>query len=100
MYLYENGSFNYKNNPGLDSGSIGYYTFNDNELVLHEVVECGNDIGRRITSNTIKIQMNKDNSITDSKLNATLKKSTQKIENKTDLISTELKNALNNKSLE
>lgn len=100
LYLYENGSFSYKDNPGLDSGSIGYYTFNDNDLILHEVVACGNDIGRTITSNTMTLQINSDNSITDSKLNATLKKLSQKMENKTDIISSELKNALNNNSLE
>ena len=100
LYLYENGSYDYENNPGLDSGSMGYYTFSDNELVLHEVLACGNDIGRTITSNTITLQINKDNSITDSKLNTTLKKSSQKIENKTDIISTELKRALSNNSLQ
>lgn len=100
LYLYENGSFNYKDDPGLDSGHVGYYTFNDNNLILHEVLACGNDIGRTITSDTITLKINSDNSLTDSKLNATLTKSSQKIDNKTDIISTELKNALNNKSLQ
>lgn len=100
LYLYENGSFVYNDSPGLGSGHVGYYTFNDNNLILHEVLACGNDIGRTITSDTITLKINSDNSITDSKLNATLTKSSQKIDNKTDIISTELKNALNNKSLQ
>lgn len=99
LYLYENGSFEYKDNPGLDSGKVGYYTFSDNNIILHEVLLCANDIGRTITSDTETIKINSDNSITDSKLNAVLKKSSQKIENKTDVISKELKNALNNNSL-
>lgn len=100
LYLYENGSFLYNDSPGLGSGHVGYYTFNDNNLILHEVLACGNDIGRTITSDTITLKINSDNSITDSKLNATLTKSSQKIDNNTDIISTELKNALNNKSLQ
>ena len=99
LYLYENGSFKYNDNPGLDSGKVGYYTFSDNNIILHEVILCANDIGRTITSDTMTLKINSNNSITDSKLNAVLKKSSQKIENKADVISTELKNALNNNSL-
>lgn len=99
LYLYENGSFEYKDSPGLESGKIGYYTFSDNNIILHTLLLCGNDIGRTITSDTITLKINTDNSITDTKLNSVLKKSSQVIENKTDVISTELKNALNNNSL-
>lgn len=38
LYLYEDGGFCYNNNPGLGSGIVGYYTFNGNDLILHEVV--------------------------------------------------------------
>lgn len=38
LYLYEDGGFCYNNSPGLGSGIAGYYTFNGNDLVLHEVV--------------------------------------------------------------
>lgn len=100
LYLYENGSFEYKDSPGLNSGKVGYYTFSDNNIILHEVLLCANDIGRTITSDTMILKINSDYSITDSKLDAVLKKSSQKIENKTDVISTELKNALNNNSLQ
>ena len=100
LYLYENGSFLYNDSPGLDSGEVGYYTFSNNNIILHEVLLCGNDIGRTITSDTKTLKMNSDNSITDSKLNAVLKKSSQQIENKTDVISTQLKNALKNNSLQ
>lgn len=99
LYLYANGSFVYNDSPGLSSGHVGYFTFSDNTLTLHEVVACANDIGRTITSDTMTLKINSDNSIIDSKLNAVLKKSSQKIENKTDIISTELKNAVNNNSL-
>lgn len=100
LYLYENGSFVYNDSPGFDSGKLGYYTFSDNNIVLHEVLLCANDIGRTITSDIMTLKINSDNSITDSNLNAVLKKSSQKIENKIDIISTELKNALNNNSLQ
>lgn len=100
LYLYEDGEFCYDNSPGLASGYIGYYTFDDNNLILHAVVKCANDIGRTITSDVIKLKINSDNSITDSNLNAVLKKDSQKIENKTGIISAELKSALNNKVLD
>ena len=100
LYLYENGSFVYNDSPGLGSGKVGYYTFSDNNLILHEVLLCANDIVRTITNDTMTLQRNSDNSITDSKLIAVLKKSSQKIENRTDVISMELKNALNNNSLQ
>ena len=38
LYLYEDGGFCYNNSPGLGSGIVGYYTFDGNELFLHEVV--------------------------------------------------------------
>ncbi len=100
LYLYENGSFEYNDSPGLGSGKIGYYTFNDNEIVLHEVLLRGNDIGRTITNDTITLKINDDKTITDSKLDAVLEKSIDKIENKIDIISTELKAALDNQSLQ
>lgn len=100
LYLYEDGSFYYNDNPGFASGYVGYYTFSDNNLLLHKVVACANDIGRGIVSGTITFKINNDNSITDSEINAVLKKSSEKIEEKSDMISTELKNALNNNSLQ
>ena len=100
LYLYENGSFKYDDHPGLASCKIGYYTFDENNIILHEVLLCANDIGRTITSDTITLKINSDKSITDSKLNVVLKKTSQKIENTTDIISSELKSALNNNSLQ
>lgn len=39
LYLYEDGGFIYNNNPGgFESGLSGYYTFDGNELGLHEVL--------------------------------------------------------------
>jgi len=99
LYLYENGSYKYNNMPGLASGHIGYYTFSDNNLILHKIADCGNDIGRTLTSGTITLKINNDNSITDNELSAILKKSSDKIEKDHDIINTELKNALNNNSL-
>lgn len=100
LYLYENGSFKYDDHPGLASCKIGYYTFDENNIILHEVLLGANDIGRTITSDTITLKINSDKSITDSKLNVVLKKTSQKIENTTDIISSELKSALNNNSLQ
>ena len=99
LYLYENGSYSYNNMPGFAAGHIGYYTVDGNNLILHEIIECANDIGRTITSNTITLKINNDKSITDNELNAVLKKSNSNVENENNIISTELKNALNNKSL-
>ena len=99
LYLYEDGGFCYEDSPGLASGYVGYYTFDDKSLILHAVVACANDIGRTITSDVITLKINSDNSIIDSNLNAVLKKSSQKIENKTGIISEELKGALDNKVL-
>ena len=99
LYLYEDGSFRYYDSPGLNAGHVGYYTFNDNNLILHEILECANDVGRTITSNTFTLEINTDNSITDNNLNAILKKSPEKIEESSNIISTDLKNALDNNSL-
>ena len=39
LYLYEDGGFIYNNIPGgFESGISGYYTLNEKEIVLHEVV--------------------------------------------------------------
>lgn len=99
LYLYENGSFKYDDHPGLASCKIGYYTFDENNIILHEVLLGANDIGRTITSDTITLKINSDKSITDSKLNVVLKKTSQKIEKTTDIISSELKSALDNNVL-
>ena len=77
-------------------GAINYF---DNNLILHEILECANDVGRTITSNTFTLEINTDNSITDNNLNAILKKSPEKIEESSNIISTDLKNALDNNSL-
>lgn len=99
LYLYENGNYNYNNIPGTDAGHVGYYTISGNNLILHEILACANDIGRKITSDTITLKINNDNTITDNTLNVTLKKASIIDENDYDLITTELKNALNNNSL-
>lgn len=98
LYLYENGSYRYENMPGLGSCDVGYYTFSGDNLILHQIVACGNDIGRGVVSETVTLKINNDNTIKDSELKVTLKKSSDKIE-EYDVISTELKNGLNNNSL-
>ncbi|MBR3673442.1 MAG: hypothetical protein IKN65_03995 [Clostridia bacterium] len=100
LYLFEDGSFRYNNEPGLASGIIGYYTFNDNEIVLHGIVQCANDIGRTIISDSLTIKINSDKSLTDGKLSATLQKSSEGFENETNIISTQLKGALEMKVLD
>ncbi|MCR5146323.1 MAG: hypothetical protein K6B70_03120 [Clostridia bacterium] len=100
LYLYEDGCFEYYNQPGIGAHIIGYYTFKDNELVLHEVVGCANDPGRSIIDGTKTMKINDDKSFADSKLNATLTKSSDKFENQTSIMSKELKTALDNKFLD
>ena len=60
---------------------------------------CGNDVGRTIINETTTLKINGDGSITDSKLSAVLKKSSQKITDEKGIISLQLKNALNEKAL-
>lgn len=98
LYLYENGCYRYNNIPGLGSEEVGYYTFNGDNLILHQIVAAANDIGRTIVSETITLKINNDNTIKDDELKAILKKSSDKIE-EYDIISSELKTALNNNSL-
>lgn len=98
LYLYENGSYRYENMPGLGACDVGYYTFDDDNLILHQVVACGNDIGRSIVSKTVTLKINHNNTIQDNELKVTLKKSSDKIE-ESDVISSELKNGLDNNSL-
>ena len=61
---------------------------------------CGNDVGRTIINETTTLKINEDGSITDSKLSAVLKKSSQKITDEKGIISLQLKNALNEKALQ
>ena len=100
LELYEDGSFRYNNEPGLASGIIGYYTFTNDEIVLHGIVGCANDIGRTIISNKVTLKINSDKSLTDNKLDAKLQKSTDSFENQKDIISTQLKSALEMKVLD
>ena len=73
LYLYEDGGFIYNNMPGLASGVSGYYTYNGNDLILHEIIDMANDIGRTIINDTMTLKINEDSSITDSKLSVVLK---------------------------
>lgn len=100
LYMYEDGSFRYFNEPGLASGVMGYYTFNDNEIILHGIIHCANDIGRTIVSDSLTIKINSDKSLLDGKLGATLKKSSEGFENDTNIISRQLKSALEMKVLD
>ena len=100
LYLYEDGSFRYYDRPGLGSGIVGYYTFNNTEIILHEILICANDVGRTITNNILTFKLDNNNSILDSNLNTVLTKSSQKIENKNNIISEDLKTAINNNALQ
>ena len=100
LLLYENGCFEYYTEPGLASGLMGYYTFDDNNVVLHEILIRSNDIGRTITNDTITLKIDNAKSLKDSKLNTVLKKSSEKLENKNDIISWDLKNAVEGHALE
>lgn len=61
---------------------------------------CGNDVGRTIINETMTLKIDNDGSITDNTLSAVLKKSSQKITDEKGVISTQLKNALNEKALQ
>lgn len=100
LYVYEDGSFRYYKEPGLATCTVGYCTFNDTEFVLHGIVVCANDPGRTIINDNVTLKINSDGSFTDSKLNVTLKKSTEEFKNENGIISTELRNALDNHFLD
>lgn len=61
---------------------------------------CGNDIGRTIINETMTLKINEDGSITDNKLSAVLKKSSQKITDEKGIISLQLKSALKDNALQ
>lgn len=100
LYVYTDGSFRYFQEPGIATCTVGYCTFDDSEFVLHSIVGCANDPGRTIINETTTLKRNSDESFTDSKLNVTLKRTTDGFENKNNIISTELKNALDNHFLD
>ena len=92
IYLFENGSYVYCNMPGLsffdEEGkrggpcNIGYYTFENNQIILHNILECGNGVDGMITPNkTYTLKINEDYSLTDTELTkTTLKKSSETID--------------------
>ena len=44
LTLCENGMYSYEDIIGTECAGQGYYTFNDTELTLHQIVRRGNDL--------------------------------------------------------
>lgn len=78
LTLKEDGTFAYYNTFN-EAHDEGYYTIDGNNITLHVILHCGNDIGATMTDETIKVQYNKDNIVDNDKLNITLKKSSDKL---------------------
>ena len=95
LTLCKNGMYSYNDIIGTDCAGEGYYTFNGNELTLHQLLRLGNDPGVHIENDTIELKINDDNSITDNKLNTVLKKSSDIVQYEVDICTT-LKSALDN----
>ena len=98
LILCENGIYFYQDILGTAAGSEGYYIFDGNDLTLHQILRCANDPGRTIASDTITLKINDDNSISDSKLNTVLKKSSNTVQTEYDICN-ELKTSLDSNLL-
>lgn len=79
LTLNEDGTFAYYYVPNFETHYEGYYTIDGNNIILHAILGCGNDIGAGMIDETIKIEYNKDNVVDNDKLNITLKKSSDKL---------------------
>ena len=95
LTLCENGMYLYEDIIGTSGASQGYYTITDNELTLYQIVRRGNDPGVHIEKTTINLKISSINTITDNKLNTTLKKSSDTVREEVDICNT-LKIALDN----
>lgn len=95
LTLCANGMYLYEDIIGTECDGQGYYTFNDNELTLHQIVRRANDPGVQIQNEIINLKLNDNNSFTDNKLNTVLKKSSDTVQYEVDICAT-LKNALDN----
>lgn len=98
LTLKEDGTFSYFNVPGFASHDEGYYTIDGNNIILHVILHCGNDIGATMTDETIKVEYNKDNIVDNDKLKVTLKKSSDKLpESNVNLLYQSIKDRINQK---
>ena len=66
LNLFENGTFLYENYIDIQSGIIGNYTIIDNTIILNYWFRTGNDASLSVISGQKKLNINENNSITDS----------------------------------
>lgn len=86
IILCENGTFAYYFSPTTDAHDEGYYTINEDTIILHVLLGCANDPGAKVIDETVILKINSDNSLTDNnKLNVTLKKSSDIVSEEVNL---------------
>ena len=103
LALYKDGSFIYNTVAGIDVCTAGYYTIEDNKIILHQIVTHGNDVSLTIFDSVtnVVLELNEDGSIKDNNLNTVFKLSNNATETnfeKTD-IAASMKSALKNNYL-
>lgn len=67
LYLYDNGTFNYRYGTMTRMGYMGNYIIKDNTIVLNYLFSTGNDMGISVTNGSKTLIINDDGSITDDK---------------------------------
>ena len=71
LYLYDNGTFNYRYGTMTRMGYIGNYIIKDNTIILNYLFSTGNDMGISVTNGSKTLIINEDGSITDNKQDLT-----------------------------
>lgn len=96
LKLCDSGTFAYYYDGYTDCHYEGYYTVNNNTIVLNCIVDCANDPSRTIINKAISMTINSDGSLKDSVVaNSTLKKFSSTVDEKiyiSETISGALKN--------
>lgn len=103
LLLKENGQFEYYMYPNFGSYDEGYYLINENNIILHIIIEHGNDIGAKVTNKTINAKINEDKTITVFDIdegNRTFTKSTNTFQSEFNDISESIINSLKNNALD
>jgi len=103
LYLYENGTFNYKLSMGAPFGYMGNYIIIDNKIILNYLFSTNSGAGINVTEGTHTININDDNTLIDTNqpidtinlTSVTLEKATLEDEN-TFLNGNDFSNILNN----
>lgn len=71
MTLGKDATYIYNDVPGTGAGNSGYYTINENNIILHAIIINSNDPSVTIPNKTktITLKINDDKSITDNDVN-------------------------------